>query len=54
MKKEIKNTNQEYEEILREDFLDPQELFIVNYLAKFNRAVAKRWQEQGLGNFTTY
>ena len=54
MKKQTQKIAQEYEEVLREDFLDPNELFLLNYLAKFNRAIARKWQEQGLGNFSTY
>ncbi len=54
MKKTIQKTVGQDPEILREEFLEPNELFLLGYLVKFNRTIEQKWQKQGIGNFSRY
>jgi hypothetical protein len=54
MKKTIQQTVNETPETLREEFLNPNELFLLSYLVKFNRTIEQKWQKQQLGNFSRY
>lgn len=54
MKKTIQETVGQNPEILREEFLEPDELFLLGYLVNFNRAVERKWQKQEIGNFSRY
>jgi hypothetical protein len=53
MKRTNHQTPQQELGILREDFLDSEEIFVLGYLDRFNRAIAKRWQEENIGIFST-